>query len=514
MMGASARAIVVVAAGSMLACMGVAQADQFHVPQQFPTIQAAIDSADSGDEVILQPGVYAGAGNTNLNFAGRLLTLRSTDPSSPDVVAGCVIDCEFVNGAFLFENGETNAARVDGITIRNGAPNLLGTIRTRLQTDPMFTNCVIRGCAGLAIGPTQQGRITLIDCTIESNGTAAANTAAVNINYPLSGAVIRDCTFRDNIGGAINFGGGDYLIVEDCLFQDNQAGGAGGAIALFSSPALLEIHRCRFIGNSAGTNGGAVYYRPSFSELAVRNFDSCAFIDNAAAQHGGGLYIPTLNSTGDGVITSCTFLRNTAGESGGNIAVTSRTLTIRNCVLWAGSAPGGPEMYLGPGNAGGPITVPPATAVLEYTNLPDGAGQFLLAQGASLIIGAGVIHTDPLFVDEPAGDARLLADSPARDAGDPSTTVPTGAADFEGDPRIIGANIDLGADEYRNIADLNADGSVSVFDLFALLDAWGDCAQPCPPGDGCDADITNAAGDGTDCTVDVFDLFMMLANWG
>ncbi len=54
--------------------------------------------------------------------------------------------------------------------------------------------------------------------------------------------------------------------------------------------------------------------------------------------------------------------------------------------------------------------------------------------------------------------------------------------------------------------DVNGDLSVDVFDLLDLLDAWGDCPQPCPPN--CPADIS------PDCSVDVFDLLFLLNSWG
>lgn len=63
-----------------------------------------------------------------------------------------------------------------------------------------------------------------------------------------------------------------------------------------------------------------------------------------------------------------------------------------------------------------------------------------------------------------------------------------------------------------NPADIDGSGAVDIFDLTALLQAWGDCDPPCPPS--CPADITNADGTGTDCTVNVFDLVLLLQNWG
>ncbi|NOT02199.1 MAG: hypothetical protein HOP29_16445, partial [Phycisphaerales bacterium] len=65
----------------------------------FCTIQNGIDSSFDGYEVIVAPGMYAAAGNFDLNFghalpAGetRAITVRGTDPSDPAIVAATVID--------------------------------------------------------------------------------------------------------------------------------------------------------------------------------------------------------------------------------------------------------------------------------------------------------------------------------------------------------------------------------------------------------------------------------------
>lgn len=54
-------------------------------------------------------------------------------------------------------------------------------------------------------------------------------------------------------------------------------------------------------------------------------------------------------------------------------------------------------------------------------------------------------------------------------------------------------------------SDLNNDGVVNVSDLFMLLAAWGNCAQPCPPS--CPGDLNQ------DCNINVTDLFQLLADW-
>ena len=61
-----------------------------NVPTGYPTIPMAIDAASSGDKVVIAGGVYTGAGNRNLDFGGKAITVRSAsgDP------AMCIIACK------------------------------------------------------------------------------------------------------------------------------------------------------------------------------------------------------------------------------------------------------------------------------------------------------------------------------------------------------------------------------------------------------------------------------------
>jgi hypothetical protein len=122
--------------------------DTYYVPDNFATIQEALDAAADWDTIIIRDGTYTGIGNRDLDFGGKAITLRSEN--GPD---NCIIDCEGKGRGFYFHNGETPDSVVDGLMITNGlvsiaacAPALSngGGILCR-RASPTITNCTIAG---------------------------------------------------------------------------------------------------------------------------------------------------------------------------------------------------------------------------------------------------------------------------------------------------------------------------------------------------------------------------------
>ncbi len=86
----------------------------------FRRIQDAIDSADNNDTVIIAEGVYTGdPNNRDLHLDGKTITVRSTDPNDPNVVANTIIDPNGAGRVFYFQSGEDANCIISGLTIRN-----------------------------------------------------------------------------------------------------------------------------------------------------------------------------------------------------------------------------------------------------------------------------------------------------------------------------------------------------------------------------------------------------------
>ncbi len=63
-------------AATILLAVSTAEAAIINVPGDEPTIQAGIDAAMNGDEVVVAEGQYF----ENINFNGKAITLRKVEP--------------------------------------------------------------------------------------------------------------------------------------------------------------------------------------------------------------------------------------------------------------------------------------------------------------------------------------------------------------------------------------------------------------------------------------------------
>ncbi|GAB4314057.1 MAG: hypothetical protein Kow0059_05610 [Candidatus Sumerlaeia bacterium] len=80
-----------------------------------------------------------------------------------------------------------------------------------------------------------------------------------------------------------------------------------------------------------------------------------------------------------------------------------------------------------------------------------------LLRGAATDDGAHNTPADPKFVNAPAGDWHLAPGSPCRDRGNWHYLLAAVLADIDGETRLAGMQVDMGADEIQSAPDRDAD---------------------------------------------------------
>ncbi|MHC4889760.1 MAG: DUF1565 domain-containing protein, partial [Planctomycetota bacterium] len=168
----------------------------------FRRIQDAIDSADNNDTVIVAEGVYTGdPNNRDLHLDGKTITVRSTDPNDPNVIANTIIDPNGAGRGFNFQSGEDTNCVVAGFTLQNGATDGSGGAIYCLNSSPTIRNCMI-----------------IKNTAIWSGG---------GIYFFNSGSTIRNCIIAGNsalaTGGGVRCVSCSNLAIINCSISGNSA---------------------------------------------------------------------------------------------------------------------------------------------------------------------------------------------------------------------------------------------------------------------------------------------------
>ena len=398
-------------------------------------IQAAVSLAELGDSIVVTDGVYSG-GVTVTNP----VTLESVNGASFTVINGSTVS-----------NGEgpcislTNGASLIGFTVtggRNFYPNGGGVSCS--SSDVLLINCVISNNIGLyGGGGVYEG--TLINCTIADNSGGESG---------VGGAVyctLINCTITGNLGDSVGGAGGCTL--NYCTVSGNGApndcGGAEGC----------TLNNCVITGNSCGLTGGGAYICTLYDCLVSGN----------SAQDGGGVADCELNN--------CLVCNNNAAAGGGAIYS-----SLTNCTLTGNSVSGNP--YYPPYAGGGGAYDSALNNCISYFN-SDATTNEATNYDSSCTLnycctiplpasGIGNITNNPLFVNLAAGNFQLQSNSPCINAGNNAYVTVT--TDLNGNPRIVGGTVDIGAYEYQTPTSaisyvylqqygLPTDGSVDHADL-------------------------------------------------
>ena len=213
----------------------------FAVPQDHPTIQAAIDAIQPGQSgtVLVAAGTYQGP----IDFRGRNVVVRGAGASTT--------------------------------TIQGSGSQLSAVVRLSGNEPPTaaLERFTVRG--GLSGSPIPQAPQFLVGGGLFANESAAK---------------VRDCVFEDNFA---SYGGGAYLrnsstTFERCTFRMNRAGAFGGAVQFLNSTAsmtdcLVEQNTCESRGGGLHVFNGATL----LTRVTVTGNLSTSVMGGISFDHGG-----------------------------------------------------------------------------------------------------------------------------------------------------------------------------------------------------------------------------------
>ncbi len=411
-------------------------------------IQDAVDAATVPTALVLVTnGTYANGGKavsgimTNRVAVDKLLRVQSVNGPEFTVIKGYQVPATTNGDGAIRCVYLMNGAILSGFTLTGGATVLAG-YGGGLWCEPFATatNCVVSGNSAFHGGGGAYGG-KLNNCTLTGNvavtGGGASDATLNNCTlignrafFPNGGAgagggahgcTLNNCMLASN-SATVEGGGADTCTLNSCTLTNNSAsqngGGASGS----------TLNNCSLSGNSAPFGGGA--YRGTLNNCTLRGnlvpngygagmyggtASNCLLYGNTAYQ-GGGSYLGTLNN--------CTLTGNSASSQGGG-AVNG---TLNNCIVYFNTA-----------SAGANFWQESYVVTLNYcctTPVPtNGMGNFTNA---------------PRFVDQAGGNLRLQTNSPCINAG-LNAYSPVGP-DLDGNPRIAGVAVDVGAYEFQSPA--------------------------------------------------------------
>jgi parallel beta-helix repeat protein len=442
-------------AGQCYAFTTIGLTDDIYVPAQASTIQEAVDNSWDNRTVWVADGIYTGPENRDIDFKGKPITVKSENGPQ-----NCIIDCNSTEAehhrGFNFTNNEDTNSIIDGITITNGNAMFGGGIYC-VSSSPVIANCTITDSFGGGIYCKNGSSPTIKNCTITSNTTEGPGSGifAADSNLTITNCTI--CTNAAGVGGTIYCYRGSSIKITNCTINGNSTGWGGAIFCFQNSP---EIINCTIRDNTAENNGGAIACY--FSSPTIAN---CTIAGNSA-DYGGGIFSLYSNST----ITNSIVGGNLAKSGGGgmfNMHYSSPVIT--NCTFAENLATNGSALAFDSSNPIAPGNLQATNCIIvndgnEIWNNDDSAINITYSNVRTDYQGQGNINTDPRFVEPgfwdsngtPAdanddfwleGNYHLLPTSPCINAGDTNYIPEPDETDLDGNPRISGGRIDIGAYE-------------------------------------------------------------------
>jgi hypothetical protein len=281
---------VIITISAIVSIAEAAKGADLRVPQEYPSIQSAINSSANGDSIVVAPGVYEEV----IRFGGRAVAVRSTGGASVTMIARPVNSPS--SPVVTFDSGETSASVLSGFTISRG---------TGVFTDIFGCNCDGYQLGG---GVFVNGASPVIkDCIIANNACGTYYSRGGGVYVGSGAPTFERCTIRDNqanggygSGGGIHVAGGSPRFldctVKSCSVQSYHSGNCGG-VAAGGSPYFRD---CRITGNAASGGVGGICVGPSttLERVYVGSVNGATPISGDFSDAGGNSLAGDCNGNG------------------------------------------------------------------------------------------------------------------------------------------------------------------------------------------------------------------------
>jgi hypothetical protein len=307
------------------------------VPEQYPTIQDALDISSSTDTVLVAPGVYSAAVTRDLSNGGTTtfcahippgVVLRSEAGSKSTEIHLSANDSPLSYALVVEADAKgwypVPWTAVEGFTVTadegTSGGSIFYTARVRIR-DCHFKNLlatnppdIIGGGAGIVAWWSE---IEVQDTRFENCRADRGGAVAGRFGEGLGGARFRQCTFTGCTGAAVRFVADSSELItnaavecEDCVFEENVGGamhyGVGG-----SYPRMNGYFVCR--RSIFRSNLDGVLFSIGFRAAAV---EDCEFIDNTSSTASIVDLQGTMAELNEpSSVLRNLFVRNTAGKA-------------------------------------------------------------------------------------------------------------------------------------------------------------------------------------------------------
>lgn len=280
------------------------------VPEDSPSILAAVDLAVAGDSILVGPGTWTDRDQRVVVFCGTALLQTSCGFLKPGItligVEGpeqTVIDGGMTGTGITtllhLESG-TEPVRVEGFTITGGGDGLGVCSSSRIE----FERCwIVNNADGGVV--MSESDVAFYDCILEGNDADRHGFAAIHSTY--ADLELRGCRFWNNGAWGIWLDTAPAVTIDDCEFVNHSEYSAALLVnvndLLVRDSAFIRDVRALGLANCVGTiefcvfaydsarssSGGAVSVVTSNVDFEHNTFFACyALIHGAAVTISGG----------------------------------------------------------------------------------------------------------------------------------------------------------------------------------------------------------------------------------